>query len=467
MLDGARKGLTAVLQGPRITVGRHPEASLQLHPERDLDVSTRHAVLARGPDGWFVRDLASRNGTFVNDRPVEGDVPVGPGDRIRFGSRGPTVRLEDPRGRAEDVPGTAQRPAEEAPDEEEAEHRRVGSTTEWVRVQVAEHTRRLRWIALGVSFLFMAVALLVLLKDWNRRASWEEERERMESEIDSILAEGDRAVGDMRGEVEGLTRALEASRERIRELREALAGVRAEEDTADLAALRRRLQAATVALTRQQLAASLDFESVRRVNGRALALVYAEMPGGGVVSATAFAVDSAGLLLTNRHVLTAPGSGERATRIAVQFSGSRQVWPARVAAVSDSVDLAVLRVRGVVGGVPRVEALNARPDTLRSGSPVTLMGFPLGGDEYASAADRPAPVPLVSAGVIVRTGPDRMEIQGYGAEGASGSPVFDGDGEVVAVLFGGRSDPGGRTVVAIPIDAVSGLLEAARRGRMR
>ena len=47
-------------------------------------------------------------------------------------------------------------------------------------------------------------------------------------------------------------------------------------------------------------------------------------------------------------------------------------------------------------------------------------------------------------------GPDALEVNGYGVEGSSGSPVFDGDGKVVGVLFGGRVENGERTLYAVP-----------------
>jgi hypothetical protein len=58
-------------------------------------------------------------------------------------------------------------------------------------------------------------------------------------------------------------------------------------------------------------------------------------------------------------------------------------------------------------------------------------------------------------------GGDRFEIHGYGAAGASGSPIFDGNGEVVAVLYGGRRDAGGAQVLyGVPSHVAARLLEA-------
>ncbi|MDZ4829997.1 MAG: FHA domain-containing protein, partial [Phycisphaerae bacterium] len=62
-------------------IGRSTEALAMT----DRSVSRRHAELT--PDGnvWFVRDLESSNGTFVNGQPVLERTPLNPGDRIRCG----------------------------------------------------------------------------------------------------------------------------------------------------------------------------------------------------------------------------------------------------------------------------------------------------------------------------------------------------------------------------------------------
>jgi signal transduction histidine kinase len=62
-------------------IGRSTEAI----PIRDDSVSRRHAELTPDQGRWWIRDLESSNGTFVNDAPVLERVPLGPGDRIRCG----------------------------------------------------------------------------------------------------------------------------------------------------------------------------------------------------------------------------------------------------------------------------------------------------------------------------------------------------------------------------------------------
>jgi Domain of unknown function (DUF4388)/FHA domain len=55
------------LTEPEYLLGRHRDNTIQIH---DLGVSGFHARLYRGPDGYVVEDLKSRNGTWVNNARV-------------------------------------------------------------------------------------------------------------------------------------------------------------------------------------------------------------------------------------------------------------------------------------------------------------------------------------------------------------------------------------------------------------
>lgn len=61
----------------------------------DQFASAQHAVLTFRGRSWYVEDLASTNGTFVNGQPVEGAIPIGYGDEIQLGQV--RFRLERPR----------------------------------------------------------------------------------------------------------------------------------------------------------------------------------------------------------------------------------------------------------------------------------------------------------------------------------------------------------------------------------
>ena len=61
----------------------------------DQFVSAEHAILTFRGRAWYVEDLGSTNGTFVNGTPVEGVAPLGFGDVIQLGQV--RLRLERPR----------------------------------------------------------------------------------------------------------------------------------------------------------------------------------------------------------------------------------------------------------------------------------------------------------------------------------------------------------------------------------
>jgi EAL domain-containing protein (putative c-di-GMP-specific phosphodiesterase class I) len=70
------------LVGKRIVVGRRPDRDLViLHPT----VSGCHAEILRQDDLLFVRDLGSTNGTRVNEKRIDQQTPLQPGDRLCIG----------------------------------------------------------------------------------------------------------------------------------------------------------------------------------------------------------------------------------------------------------------------------------------------------------------------------------------------------------------------------------------------
>jgi len=68
---------------PNLKIGRSSTSDLVL---QDLNVSRMHAELVRRPEGYFVLDAGGKNGTFVNDRRIDGPTMLQPGDRVRVGT---------------------------------------------------------------------------------------------------------------------------------------------------------------------------------------------------------------------------------------------------------------------------------------------------------------------------------------------------------------------------------------------
>lgn len=66
-----------------VTVGRHPDQDLQI---LDRLVSKAHARIEKTEQGCFIHDLGSRNGTFVNGRPLRAPHKLKSGDSISVGA---------------------------------------------------------------------------------------------------------------------------------------------------------------------------------------------------------------------------------------------------------------------------------------------------------------------------------------------------------------------------------------------
>jgi FHA domain len=72
------------LDGARVVIGQSPQSDLAL--PFDPSVSRSHAVLEDFAGSWTIRDLGSRNGTYVNTERIVGDRALHDGDEIRIGA---------------------------------------------------------------------------------------------------------------------------------------------------------------------------------------------------------------------------------------------------------------------------------------------------------------------------------------------------------------------------------------------
>jgi pSer/pThr/pTyr-binding forkhead associated (FHA) protein len=78
---GGRAGETFTVESDETIIGRSPECEIFLD---DVTVSRRHAALARRDDGFYINDLGSLNGTYVNRRRVE-SAKLSDGDDVQIG----------------------------------------------------------------------------------------------------------------------------------------------------------------------------------------------------------------------------------------------------------------------------------------------------------------------------------------------------------------------------------------------
>ena len=79
---GSMAGTTVSLQQSGVLLGRNPECTLVLD---DDFASGRHARIFPRDTGWFVEDLGSTNGTFLESSKLTQPMPVQVGSTLRIG----------------------------------------------------------------------------------------------------------------------------------------------------------------------------------------------------------------------------------------------------------------------------------------------------------------------------------------------------------------------------------------------
>jgi pSer/pThr/pTyr-binding forkhead associated (FHA) protein len=80
--QGPHKGRVIPVSLPQFLVGR--DSKCHLRPASQ-SISKRHCELLNRGEKWFLRDLNSTNGTFVNDEQVTGEREIQDGDILKIG----------------------------------------------------------------------------------------------------------------------------------------------------------------------------------------------------------------------------------------------------------------------------------------------------------------------------------------------------------------------------------------------
>jgi predicted component of type VI protein secretion system len=81
-MQGAQEGREVIIPVAEFLIGRDEECHLR--PRSDA-ISRRHCVIAVSEGGVVLRDLGSKNGTYVNGQRVEGTCVLQAGDHLQVG----------------------------------------------------------------------------------------------------------------------------------------------------------------------------------------------------------------------------------------------------------------------------------------------------------------------------------------------------------------------------------------------
>ena len=197
------------------------------------------------------------------------------------------------------------------------------------------------------------------------------------------------------------------------------------------------------------------YESIAAKNGPAIVFIAVEEAGGEYMSGSGFNVAPSGLVVTNRHVVQ-DAQGRAAKRVKVIFENTSGAWKsAHVLKVSATDELAFIKIDDP-GSYPVVAGV-ARQPSVRVGTPVALMGYPLGTSTAGMGGDinKIRPRSTLGLGTVSKLLADTLQFDAFAAPGSSGSAVFDARGFVVGVLFGGQTESNGRIVYAVPSDKLA------------
>ena len=451
--SGSRAGQRELFDKSVISIGRHPLNDLRFDPERDPDASSRHAEIRILDDKATLHDLDSTNGTFVNGQRIAGERALFDGDLMSFGREGPAVEFH-----AVTAVAATDRTGASGGSAAAATPRR--DTVARIADAVHTQTGTLRKMVIGLGVLVVIGAGAAYWIGHRDSAQAQARVDELRKRNDSLSAMFEKTVGSMKGRVAGLDSALAASKKETDQIRSRIKGEMQKGGDANVKDLSARLDKAERRQRALVSAGNVDYESIAAKNGPAIVFIAVEEAGGEYMSGSGFNVSPSGLVITNRHVVQ-DAQGHPAKRVKVIFDGTSGAWKsAHVLKVSPTDELAFIKIDDP-GTYPVVAGVAKQP-SVRVGTPVALMGYPLGTSTAGMGGDinKIRPKSTLGLGTVSKLLADTLQFDAFAAPGSSGSAVFDARGFVVGVLFGGQTESNGRIVYAVPSDKLAAQMPA-------
>ncbi len=505
-LSGSRRGETQYFDQSWLTLGSDPANDLWFPPTGPHPVAALHAEILEIDCQLRLRSRDQEAGAFVNHEPVA-QVELHDKDLIQLGRQGPKLRfrihpheyqacklvreiLED----ARDVAAEGRLEGRRAP------FSYLGQIAYDVRKNASRSTQLL---LVGLLLLLVGLVGGLAYSNYTLKLSHEQQIAPLLQELESSrltatqlerkTAEARRQMNETltarKVEMDRLVAMLEeqyrqrqgASQERVRTLTRRLEGLEAELNSAEV--LIRRYGPSVCFLY-------ISFRFVEKDNPYGKPSALLEFMGTG------FLVDKKGLLVTNRHIMepwSMDPSGEeliesgfepKLDKLLAYFPGRPEPYEVSVVRLSDAGDVALGQLSSVPQGIPPIPLRTPAPKG-SVGEAVVVVGYPvgvegvlarLGAQDAASLiqkadrnllvlvqdlADRGIIRPLATQGHIGDIVPGRIIHDAQTAGGASGSPVFNNRGDVIAVNAGTMIRFTGANY-SVPISHVLALLSSAR-----
>jgi S1-C subfamily serine protease len=495
-LTGGRSGTSVDLIDGEQTIGRQSTQAIRLSPD-EIIVSAEHATIFFREGGFFIRDEESRNGTFVNRERVT-ERALATGDVIEFGLGGPsaqfvagdadeltpTLDLSDPKAPQRLSQAAKARARQRTVDTGTGSRR--SATREFMVMAYQRSSKRAKRTTVALAALtVLGLAAVLAWQQWSKR------------QLQAALGE--------------FVTALEAERGSRAELAENLADVQTRYDSllkevedqnrrAGSSARFRETFTRTYSrgvglivfsygfserggtrLLRYQVDEQGQPEMTRARNGRPIPRI--DFGGSGPPlqrqgSATGFLVDTAGWIITNRHVaepwksqhdmefLESRGMDVEPRFIVLQafFPPGDRAYSLVVHATSQDADVAI--VRSVTSTVDAPALPLAGGDfPVAPGEDLVFIGYPTGvhnllfrvdstsradilnrtGEDpillARELAERRLIQPLVTTGAVSDTTTTEVIHTASTTGGGSGGPLIGADETVVAVHYAAVRSP--------------------------
>ena len=103
--SGLLSGRVFELESGFMTIGRGESCTVRFAPVSERIASKQHAFIEAKPDGFYITDNSSTNGTIVNGSRVQ-TVKLNSGDTVQFGRNGVIARIEVASAGANDLAST-------------------------------------------------------------------------------------------------------------------------------------------------------------------------------------------------------------------------------------------------------------------------------------------------------------------------------------------------------------------------